>query len=42
LKNTAQRAEFWTQDKTAKDLGISPPALRKAIKIATAIEEYPS
>ena len=33
--------EGWTQEKTAKDLAISPPAVRKAIKIATAIEEYP-
>ena len=31
----------WSQRKTAEDLGISPPAVRKAIKIATAIEEYP-
>ena len=31
----------WTQDKTAKDLGISQQAVTKAIKIATAIEEYP-
>jgi hypothetical protein len=31
----------WTQDKTAQDLGISRQAVCKAIKIATAIEEYP-
>ena len=41
--NLAQCAELggWTQEKTALDLGISPPAVRKAIKIATAIEEHP-
>lgn len=31
----------WSQRKTAKDLGISQPAVVKAIKIATAIEKYP-
>jgi hypothetical protein len=31
----------WSQRKTAKDLGISQFAVAKAIKIATAIEEYP-
>ena len=31
----------WSQRKTAEDLGISQPAVVKAIKIATAIEEYP-
>lgn len=31
----------WTQQETAKDLGISRPSVVKAIKIATAIEEYP-
>lgn len=36
-----QRSEVWTQDKTANDLGISRQAVGKAIKIATAIEEYP-
>ena len=33
--------EVWTQDKTAKDLGISRQAVNKAIKIAEAIEEHP-
>jgi len=31
----------WSQTKTASDLGISRPAVVKAIKIATAIEKYP-
>ncbi len=31
----------WTQEATARDLGISQPAVAKAIKIATAIEKYP-
>lgn len=31
----------WSQRRTAKDLGISQPAVVKAIKIATAIEKYP-
>ena len=31
----------WTQKATAKDLGISQPAVAKAIKIATVIEERP-
>jgi len=31
----------WSQRKTAEDLGISQPAVVKAIKIATAIEKYP-
>ena len=31
----------WSQAQTAQDLGISRPAVVKAIKIATAIEEYP-
>jgi len=31
----------WTQEQTAQDLGISQPAVVKAIKIATALEEYP-
>lgn len=31
----------WTQERTAQDLGISQSAVVKAIKIATAIEEYP-
>ena len=31
----------WSQRKTASDLGISQPAVVKAIKIATAIEEHP-
>ena len=31
----------WTQQQTADDLGISRPAVVKAIKIAEAIEEYP-
>ena len=38
---TVASDEGWTQDKTAKDLGISRQAVGKAIKIATAIEEYP-
>lgn len=33
--------EVCTQDKTSEDLGISRQAVGKAIKIATAIEEYP-
>lgn len=35
------KSEGWTQAQTAKDLGISQPAVRKAIKIATAIEDKP-
>lgn len=31
----------WTQVQTAQDLGISQPAVVKAIKIATAIEQHP-
>lgn len=31
----------WGQSQTAEDLGISQQAVSKAIKIATAIEEYP-
>ena len=31
----------WTQAQTAADLGISQPAVVKAIKIATAIEQHP-
>ncbi len=31
----------WSQSRTADDLGISQQAVGKAIKIATAIEEYP-
>ena len=41
LKPLPQHSEGWTQDKTADDLGISRQAVTKAIKIATAIEEYP-
>lgn len=32
---------LWTQEQTAKDLGISRPTVVQAIKIATAIEERP-
>ena len=41
--NFSQREELegWTLEKTATDLGISLGATHKAIKIATAIEEYP-
>ena len=35
------KLEGWTQDRTAQELGISQQAVTKAIKIATAIEEYP-
>lgn len=35
------RLEGWSLQKTANDLAISKPAVVKAIKIATAIEEYP-
>lgn len=35
------KLQGWTQEQTAKDLGISQPAVVKAMKIATAIEEYP-
>lgn len=31
----------WSLQKTADALGISKPAVVKAIKIATAIEKYP-
>lgn len=31
----------WSYNKTASELGVSKPAVMKAIKIATAIEEYP-
>ena len=31
----------WSLQRTADDLGISKPAVVKAIKIATALEEYP-
>ncbi|MBT9132789.1 MAG: Nucleoid occlusion protein [Firmicutes bacterium] len=31
----------WSQARTAEDLGISQPAVNKAIKIATAIERHP-
>ena len=41
VRHTMADAEGWTQDKTAVDLGISRQAVGKAIKIATAIEEYP-
>jgi len=33
--------EGWTQEKTAKDLGISQPAVAQAITIAKAIEKNP-
>ena len=33
--------DAWSQKRTAKDLGISQPAVTKAIEIATAIEEHP-
>jgi len=31
----------WTQERTAKELGISQPAVVKALKIASAIERHP-
>jgi len=34
-------ARGWTQKQTANELGISQPAVVKAIKIATMIEEHP-
>lgn len=36
-----EKLDGWTLQKTAEDLGISIGATHKAIKIATAIEEYP-
>jgi len=33
--------EGWSYQRTADDLGVSKPAVVNAIKIATAIEEYP-
>ena len=38
---TCVNGEGWTQDKTAEDLGISRPAVTKAIQIAKAVGEYP-
>lgn len=40
-KHTVLFEKGRTQEQTAKELGISPPAVRKAIKIATAVEEHP-
>lgn len=39
--STGINGQGWTQTKTAKDLGISQPAVAKAVQIATAIEKYP-
>ena len=41
LGHSMAEVDGWTQEKTAEDLGISQPAVNKAIQIATAIEEYP-
>jgi hypothetical protein len=41
LKNTDKLSEFWTYQKTADNLNISEIAVRRAIQIATAIEERP-
>lgn len=40
-KPTHRPPEPWTQEQTAKDLGISQQSVSQAIQIATAIEEYP-
>jgi hypothetical protein len=39
--HTVINGEGWTQEQTAKDLGISQLSVVKAMKIATAIEQYP-
>jgi len=41
LGHNVTEVKGWSLQKTAKDLRISKPAVVKAIKIATAIEEYP-
>ena len=41
IGHTVTNNAGWSLQKTADDLAISKPAVVKAIKIATAIEEYP-
>jgi len=40
-KNSSNFDEFWTQDKTAEALHVSRPTVSRAVKISTAIKEYP-
>ena len=41
LGHSITEVDGWSLQKTAADLGISKPAVVKAIKIATAVEEHP-